>query len=469
MRMESLRSLMNEKILGNEAERNMAGLMFTHYDKIANVLAEPAGGAIKEAHWAMDWRKIEDFKKREVLVVAGMIPAVDENEGQIPEILATPTVFCIPKHLMKEDEWQLFDEIGDRNRESQSKRELLIRAIIHDPAMLKLYSLHGWGGNPYTSVMPMADLTGEHDAIAVLGGVMGSMGTMKSRKRVLGSHHKRAYGWETIRGQVIGMMYYLEGREMFQHNLDSGRKFDRVVIGHSMQGQTATKCLTRDRKKLPRTFFVPITPVLGGESKSARSLSKQVEYLKDEGRNVILGYDIPGRLMRVELATIGAILDEEVRRKILMSPLGLMAVKMIVDGYLRKENPYGEELIVLAHLIEYLTNAEAIINATHLLHNAEPAMGNETVHKINDIVDVIMLVYAGHDPVLPPGGLSALARRISVELRASVVPEGTTLVVSDSRPKQLRMCFFATDGHYLRKGSFIGSGGLSDELKVALR
>lgn len=466
--MESLRRLMNEKILGNEEERNMAELMLSHYDRIESVLGKPDFDA-KKAHWAMDWRKITDSKGREVMVVAGMIPAVDEKGNQISDITGTPSVFCIPKNQIDENEWRLFDEIGESTGESQRKREQLVRTIISDPAKLKIYSFHGWGGNPYTSVLPMADLAGEHDAIAVLGGVMGSMGTMKSREPVFGLQRKRAYGWETIRGQVIGMMYYLEGSKIFQQHLDSGRKFDRVVIGHSMQAQSAIKCLTRDRDKLPRTFFVAITPVLGGESKSARSLSRQVEYLKDESRNVILGYDIPGRLMRAELATIGAILGEELRRKILMSPLGLIAVKMIVDSYLRKENPYGEEIIVLAHLIEYLTNKEAIINATHLLHTAEPAMGNNTVNKIHDIVDVLMLVYAGHDPVLPPGGLSALARRISVELRASVVQNGTTLVVSDNKPKQLRMCFFATDSHYLRKASFIGSGGLSDELKVALR
>jgi hypothetical protein len=445
-------------------ERALADLMTSHYAKIADILQDEKK-SLTEAHWAMNWCETVDSKGEKVYVVAGLIPALDSKGKEITDMRATPTVFCIPEKCLTAEEEELFDKEKNET-EDKSKREEIVQTVIRDRFIRKFYNMHGWGANPYVSALPMIEVASEFQGISILTGMMGSMGTTYQDRSPARFGDKSKYGWDEIRAQAIGAMYYMEGKEAFDYDPDI--QFRRVMMGHSMQGKTVLRGMIDDLSKLPNTYFVSMTPVLAGGNKESMDLAQEIPYLKDTLRHVILGHNLAGLMMQIELKTVARLFSAETRRAILCTPAILYFVKKIMKSYLDGGDSYGQELIVYAHLLEYISNPWAIMRATENLENSAPTVGENSLVLVSQLVDRFMLVYAGNDKVLSPEQLIELAKQITTELNVSIEVSGGKLVFASDK-KELKMPMYPGDNHYLKRASWLHPElGLIRELRSRL-
>jgi hypothetical protein len=383
----------------------------------------------------------------------------------IPDMRATPAVFCIPEKCLTFEEEESFDkeknETGEKN-----KRGEIVRNIIGDRFIRKFYNMHGWGADPYVSALPMLEMASEFGGISILTGMMGSMGTSYQDKKPGGFSDKSDYSWDQIRAQAIGAMYYLEGKEAFIFDPDV--QFRRVMMGHSMQGKTVLRAMIDDLDKLPNTYFVSMTPVLTGGNKESMDLAQEIPYLKDTLRHVILGHNLAGLAMQLELKTIARWASAETRQRILLTPGVLYFVKKIMKSYLEGGNSYGQELIVFAHLMEYITNPWAILRATENLENSKPTVSPKSLKLMSENVDLFTLVYAGRDKVLSPKQLIGLAKQIGTEINSPVEVSEDKLIFSANK-KELSMVMCPGDNHYLSERSWLNHEvGLIRELRSKL-
>ena len=451
MNFEQLTGLADHERFKDPKERALEDLMVSHYTKIAEVLNDP-DKPLTEAHWAMDWCETYGANKGKVYVVAGLMPALDSKGKEIVGMRATPVVFCIPEMSLKVGEVQYFDKsksIGD----TQEKRELAVQKVIKDRSVRKLYNMHGWGADPYVSALPMIEAAAELDGVAVLLGMMGSMGTTMKDKSPCDFAKQSGYGWDEIRAQGLGAMYHLEGAKAFNGKNYGKDEIARIVFGHSMQGKTTLRMMFDELDMLPNTYFVPMTPVLAGGSKSALSLAHATEYLRGTGRHVHLGHNTAGVLMQLELKTLARLLAPEQREEVLLNPWILPFVKLIMKSYLGKGESWGEDIIFYAHMLEYIGNPHAILQAMENLENSGPTVSPDTVVAAIRLLDKFMLVYAGEDRVLSPRQLEALAKAISTELGVFVEPRDKQLVIS-VYGREWVILMFKNDNHYLKEESW---------------
>lgn len=410
-------------------EQDLAGLMIAHYQRIEEILTDKEKG-LSECKWVLDHVEVESGGEK-CLVVAGLFPSIDEEGKAIPGIRATPSVICIPKGLMNDEDWKLFGS-KDHEANQSERKENVVRDIVRKPEVTKLYNAHGWDGNPYVMGMPMVDMAVEYGGVAVLMGVMGSMKTTNIDMIPREFRDSNVYGWDEIKHQILGFMYQVEGEASFK-NHDNSEALRRVLIGHSMQGRTVLRLLVEELHKLPNTYFVPITPVMKGAQ-------------KEQGRHVILGHDWPGLVMKAEMAITSRIMKEETREKILCWALPL--IKEVIKHYLHEGSPYGENLLLLAHLLEYINNPWAVINATKLLDNAGETIGAKTRLQLANLTDSFMLVCAVEDKVLSSEQLKAMI----VDLASPMRLEGGELVIDTGKKQvKVRACYFRAN-HYLGRG-----------------
>lgn len=431
MILERFRRDIDKESFGPPVERDLASLMISHYQKIEDVLLEK-DNASSRVEWVLDHIEVESGGER-CLVVAGLFPALDESGKEIPGVRATPSVICIPKGLMKEDEWDTFSKEGG-GVGGADKKESVVRDIVRNPALLKLYNAHGWGGNPYVMGRPMIDMAVEYGAVSVLMGVMGSMKTSRVDMSSREYRDSGMYGWHEIKKQVMGMMYQVEGKDQFVQTEDN-KLIRRVLLGHSMQGRTTLRLLVEELSKLPNTYFVPITPVMRGAKKGKE-------------RHVILGHDNHGRLMKAEMEITSRLMKEETREKILS--WALPVIKGVIKHYLHDGLPYAENLLMLSHLLEYINNPWAVMNATKLLDNADESIGKNTRHMLVNHLDLFMLICAVEDKVLSPEQLKEMIVDLATPMR---LEKGELIVEKGNEYELVRACFFPAN-HYLAVGNW---------------
>jgi len=413
-------------------ERDLAELMIRHYQRIGAVLSENNKG-LDQAEWVLNHAEVESGGER-CLVVAGLFPALDESGKEIPGVRATPSVICIPKGIMKEDEWEIFSKAGG-GVGGTDKKASVVRDIVRNPALLKLYNAHGWGGNPYVMGVPMVDMAVEYGAVSVLMGVMGSMKTTRVDLSSREYRDSGIYGWEEVKKQVMGMMYQVEGKEQFVQT-EENKLIRRVLLGHSMQGRTTLRLLVEELSKLPNTYFVPITPVMRGAS-------------TEMDRHVILGHDWPGLLMKAEMEITSRLMREETREKILS--WALPVIKGVIKHYLHDGLPYAENLLILVHLLEYINNPWAVMNATKMLDNANESIGKNTRHMLVNHLDIFMLICAVEDKVLSPKQLKELVLDLATPTMR--LENGELIVDRGSEHVRVRACYFPAN-HYLAVGNW---------------
>lgn len=429
MILERFGPVMGKEKYAMPLERDLAGLMLSHYKRVQELLPDKEKG-ISEIRWVLDHVEVESGGEK-CLVVAGLFPAIDEEGKEIPGVRATPSVICIPKNLMKDEDWDLFKR-KDENGEDRAQKEELVSGIVKNKETLKLYNAHGWGGNPYVMTLPMIDMAIEYDGVSVLMGVMGSMKTTRVDMSPRELRDSNMYGWTEIKKQIMGLMYLVEEKEQFEKN-EKCREIRRVLIGHSMQGRTTLRLLVEELNRLPNTYFVPITPVMRGAQK--------------EGiRHVILGHDIPGKIMKAEMGVTSLLMATETREKLLC--WALPVIKGVIQHYLHEGSPYGENLLLLSHLLEYLNNPWAVMNSTKLLDNADVAIGKNTRHLLANNVDKFMLVRAAKDKVLSPEQLQNLILDLATPMK--IVNDELVIDVG-GEPIRVRACYFMAN-HYLSLG-----------------
>lgn len=455
MHAEQLTQLLNKEKLRDQSEQNLTDLMLSHYSKVADVLKEPGKG-LKEAHWAMDWREVEDTKHEKVYVIAGLLPATNTQNNEIEGMRATPVVFCIPKKDLTTEEQEYFDHDKD-NIGYQKQRESVVQKLVKDREVRKIYNMHGWGADPYVSALPMIEVSTELGGVSVLLGMMGSMGTTNQDQSPGDFVKKSGYDWDKIREQAIGAMYYLEGSEAFGSSNYPTTKIVRIIFGHSMQGKTTLRMLLDNHTILPNTFFVPMTPVLVGGSKEALSLAHAMDYMQGTGRHVHLGHTPAGALMQLELKTIARWLEPAKRTEILLQPLILHFVKLIMKSYLGKSESWGENIIFYAHMLEYIGNPHAILLATDNLEESKPTVSQKTMATAAKFINRFMLVCASEDRVLSSRQLKALAKAISMELNVPVYEHKGKLVINIEGMEWVVPVF--EDNHYLKEDSWKSKEG----------
>lgn len=436
-------NLLTPDRLRTPLEYELGQMMLEHWDQIDSVTASQekikAGG-----EWGMTYKEIS-AKGQQVYVVAGMLEAHDEEGHQINDITGTPVVACIPKSKFDSDEILNF-----RDNDSRDKA---IKRVLGNSENKKLYSMHGWGANPYAFVLPLSDMAVENDGVAVNIGLMGSMATTKKELKPLDFANKSTYEWKDIRKQALGAMYQVEGEQAFVNNYRPG--FRRVILGHSMQGRTAFRLLADEFDNLPNTYFIPITPVLIGADDLSKEKARAVEYLQDIYEHVLLGHDRLGTLMGLEQKIVGRV-SAEIRENLLSTVIPV--IEYIISSYIGPGEPYGKDLVLFAHLLEYVANPRAVMRATHLLDASDPVMSDKTIRRMTNLMGLVTLVMAGKDRVLHPAGTKALSRYIQNLLNAPIaVKDGKIVEMSPNATSEIRKLSslnFENDNHYLRQSSW---------------